>query len=332
MRKIGAPKGAQALLPAALSFHSFQLGRHECPPSFQFRTSRIPPPQPAVSAPDYAGSAPALPEEKRNPTRHSPAPGLVTHPVPRSTDSIPYLCVVFCCTRERGHRSRTCFHRHVRIPTAAFATPGRPWVGFPGFNRYYAVAKTASVRLCTFALSLGARYLGSPAVFASGRPRGRRTWVWTLIHRSGPCRLFPRRQEVLPASRETLYCSAPLPSDPGRTSAPDLNGASVLPAFFLQRRLHRYNPFRGSITRLRSSLPTLEGAVSGRQPRLASGCRSGFAGRVGSRRVSVETFVRSFAVVVLSLLVRAPSRLIGLLLAPRKLDFHGEGFKGRVVG
>jgi hypothetical protein len=183
--------------------------------------------------------------------------------------------------------------RHSRLPR----------VGFPGFNRYYEAADTTSVCLCNFALSHGARYLGSPAVFATGRPRGRWTWFLTLVHRSEPFRLFPRRQEALPASRETLYCSALLPSDPGRTSAPDLNGASVLPTFSLQRRLHRYNPIRSSITRLCSSLPTFEGAVSGRQPRLASGCRSGFAGRVGSRRASVETFVRLFAIIVSLFLV-----------------------------
>lgn len=59
--------------------------------------------------------------------------------------------------------------------------------------------------------------------------------------------------------------------------------------------------FRGSVTRLCSSLPTLEDVVSERQPRLASGCWSGFSGRIGSRRVSVETFIRSFFLVVLSL-------------------------------
>jgi hypothetical protein len=57
--------------------------------------------------------------------------------------------------------------------------------GFAGYNRYYAAAKTASVGVCTFALSLGARYLGSPAVFATDRPRGRRAWFRTLVHRMG---------------------------------------------------------------------------------------------------------------------------------------------------
>ncbi len=161
-----------------------------------------------------------------------------------------------------GHRSHARFRRHFHNPTAAFPTPGLPRAGFPGFNRYYAAAKTASVRLCTFALSLGARYLGSPAVFAADRPRGRRAWFRSLFHRYGPCRLLPRRQEALPASRETLYRSALLSSDPGRTSTSDRNDASVLSTSFLQRRPHRYNPFRGSITRLCSWLPTLEGAIS----------------------------------------------------------------------
>lgn len=100
-----------------------------------------------------------------------------------------------------------------------------------------------------------------PGCFRHRPTAGASDVVQDLGSPDGPFRLLPRRQEALPASRETLYCSA-LPSDPGRTSAPDRNGASILPTYFLQRRLHRYNPFRGSITRLCSSLPTLEGAIS----------------------------------------------------------------------
>lgn len=111
--------------------------------------------------------------------------------------------------------------------------------------------------LCRSVRDTSAPRLFSPPTDRGGVGRGSGPWFtgWSTF------RSFPRRQEALPASRETLYCSALL-SDPGRTSAPDRNDASVLPTFFLQRRLHRYNPFRGSITRLCSSLPTLEGAIS----------------------------------------------------------------------
>ena len=69
-------------------------------------------------------------------------------------------------------------------------------------------------------------------------------------------------------------------SDPGRTSTPDHSGVSVWPPLSQPRRLPLSSFFRGSITRLYGSLPTLEDALSGRQPRLASGGRSGLPGRV----------------------------------------------------
>lgn len=183
----------------------------------------------------------------------------------------------------RGLRSHRRFRWRFRIPTAAFATHGLPWVGFPAFNRYYAAAKTASVRLCTFALSLGVRYLGSPAVFADARPRGRRTLFRTLFHRDGPFRFSDRGDRRLSQLPVRPLRDFALFSDPGWTFAPDHNGATVLPPLLRRRRLQRFSFFRGSITRLCRSLPTLEGALSGRQPRLASGCWSGFAGRVLTR-------------------------------------------------
>ncbi len=111
--------------------------------------------------------------------------------------------------------------------------------------------------LCRSVRDTSAPRLFSPPTDRGGVGLGSGPWFtgWSTS------RSFPRRQEALPASRETLYCSALL-SDPGRTSASDRNDASVLPTLFLRRRLHRYNPFRGSITRLCSSLPTLEGAIS----------------------------------------------------------------------
>lgn len=112
--------------------------------------------------------------------------------------------------------------------------------------------------LCRSVRDTSAPRLFSPPTDRGGVGRGSGPWFtgWSTF------RLFPRRQEALPASRETLYRSALLSSDPGRTSASDRNDASVLSTSFLQRRPHRYNPFRGSITRLCSWLPTLEGAIS----------------------------------------------------------------------
>ena len=107
-------------------------------------------------------------------------------------------------------------------------------------------------------------------------------------------------------------------SDPGRTSTPDHCGVSVLPPLSSQRRLPLAIKFRGSITRLHGSLPTLEDAISGRQPRLASGGWSVLSRRVGSRRVSPVAFSCSLSVSPFSLLLtceRLP-RLSGLWLAP----------------
>ena len=69
-----------------------------------------------------------------------------------------------------GHGPPERCQRHFHNPTTAFPIPGLPRAGFPGFNRYYAAAKTTS-GLCTFARSLGARHLESPAIFATDRPR-----------------------------------------------------------------------------------------------------------------------------------------------------------------
>jgi hypothetical protein len=57
-------------------------------------------------------------------------------------------------------------------------------------------------------------------------------------------------------------CSFAVLFDPGRTSTPDHCGASVLPPLSQPRRLRRSSFFRGSFTRLCSSLPTLEGVIS----------------------------------------------------------------------
>jgi hypothetical protein len=126
-----------------------------------------------------------------------------------------------------------------------------------------------------------------------------------------------RRLSQLP--RRPQGCFALL-FDPGRTSTPDRRGASVLPPLRKPRRLPRSIFFPGSITPLCSSLPTLEGIISDCQPRLACGGWSLLAARALSRRVSVEAFFcswsHSFLLSVLCLLLRAPSRLSGLWLAP----------------
>src|SRR3990172_4417414 len=156
------------------------------------------------------------------------------------------------------------FRRRYRYSTTALATHGLPRVGFPAFQRYYAAAKTASVRLCTFAWPLGARYLGTPAVFADARPRGRRTLFRTLFHRVGPRRFSDRGGRRLSRLPVRPLCDFALFSDPGWTLAPDPDGATVRPPLLRRRRLQRFSSFRGSITRLCRPLPTLEGALAGR--------------------------------------------------------------------
>ena len=79
-------------------------------------------------------------------------------------------------------------------------------------------------------------------------------------------------------------------SDPGRTSTPYQNGVSMLSPLPSTRRLPQLCFFRDSITRLHGSLPTLEDAITGRQPRLASDGWLALVGRDGSRRVSIKTF------------------------------------------
>ena len=138
-----------------------------------------------------------------------------------------------------------------------------------------------------------------------------------------------RRLSQLP--RRPQCCFALL-FDPGRTSTPDRCGASVLPPLRKPRRLPRSIFFRGSITPLCSSLPTLEGVISVRQPRLACGDWSGLAARVGPRRVLVEAFFCScfhpFLLSALCLLLRAPSRLSGLWLAPLRSKWAAGKARG----
>ena len=143
-----------------------------------------------------------------------------------------------------------------------------------------------------------------------------------MLSRCDPFRLPVEETGGSPSFPGVPNRRSALLSDPGRTSTPNHIGVSVLPPLFQQRRLPHL-PFRGSITRLHDPLPTLEDAISGRRPRLASGGWSTLSGRIGYRRVSVEAFSHS-------LFLRSPfglwfqsnerhPRFSGLWLAPWKL-------------
>ena len=108
-------------------------------------------------------------------------------------------------------------------------------------------------------------------------------------------------------------------SDPGQTSTPDHNSASVWPPLSQARRLRQSSFLRGSITRLYGSLSTLEDAISGRQPRLAFGDWLDLAERVSNPWGLDRDFlllIHVFVSLFLSMFQRHP-RLSGLWLAPR---------------
>ena len=124
-----------------------------------------------------------------------------------------------------------------------------------------------------------------------------------------PFRLLFRGNRRLSQLPERPLCRFALLSDPGRTSTPNHNGVSAWPPLTQPRRLPHSTFFRGSITRLFGSLPTLEDALSGRQPRLASGDGSGLAGRVSHPWGLDRDFLLLFHVFVslfLSLVQRLP--------------------------
>ena len=107
-------------------------------------------------------------------------------------------------------------------------------------------------------------------------------------------------------------------SDPGQTSTPDHNSASVWPPLSQARRLRQSSFLRGSITRLYGSLSTLEDAISGRQPRLAFGDWLDLAERVSNPWGLDKDFlllIHVFVSLFLSMFQRHP-RLSGLWLAP----------------
>lgn len=119
-----------------------------------------------------------------------------------------------------------------------------------------------------------------------------RPWVW--FNRSDPSGILlraGRRLSQLPGRPLVRFAVL---SDPGRTSTPNPRGVSVWPPLSQSRRLPRSSLFRGSITRLYGLLSTLEDALSGRRPRLASGGGSGPAGRVSHPRGLDRDFLLLF--------------------------------------
>jgi hypothetical protein len=95
-----------------------------------------------------------------------------------------------------------------------------------------------------------------------------------------PVRLLFRGNSRLSQLPRRPLCRFAVLSDPGRTATPNQSSVLVWPPLSQPRRLPHSSFFRGSITRLYGSLPTLEDALSGRQPRLAFGDGSGLAERV----------------------------------------------------
>jgi hypothetical protein len=105
--------------------------------------------------------------------------------------------------------------------------------------------------------SLGCRDVGRPVP----------SFVW-------PIRRGDRRLSQVP--REPS-CTSALLLDPGRTLARGVGRSGAAPAD-IKAKAPAIRIFRGSITRLLCSLPTLEAAISGDSPRLASGWWPPFPG------------------------------------------------------
>ncbi len=175
------------------------------------------------------------------------------------------------------------------VPTSSFANHRLLWVSYPAFNRYYEDAKTASVHLSAFAFrSAPITPLAFSFLAATGEKRARGPGSWSCRCDPNPASC-PRRQEALPASLET-----PSPLCPALRPRADLHALPIRRFGVAPARSNTKAPpfsfLRDSMTRLYGSLPTLEGSISGYQPRLASGGWSTLSERVCSRQVSIETF------------------------------------------
>ena len=181
-----------------------------------------------------------------------------------------------------------------------------------------------------------------PLVLGDRGPRAR-PQSWTLLSRYGPCPAWFRGDRRLclaslalrAALRAGYLRCAPVPSFPEDPVAalpcsktPGGPPRQTIAALRRGPRDHHnegstiHIEFRDSITRLHDSLPTLEGAISGRQPRLASSGWSVLSGRDGSRRVSPVAFSCSLSASPFGWLLLTFERLprrSGLWLAP--VDF-----------
>ena len=149
--------------------------------------------------------------------------------------------------------------------------PGSGGLRSPAFSRYYEAATTTELLSPLSLCRVERRYLGRFCGFAPGHSR-------IKTARPGCCSLRLTHRRSLLQGRFRFshvprepHCALALLYDSGRTSAPSLYGASVLPPLLKQRGLQRCGRFRSSITRLRHWLFTLPAAISGDEAKLASG-------------------------------------------------------------
>lgn len=192
------------------------------------------------------------------------------------------------------------------------------------------ILRLPPAHLSRLRIPLGVRY-PTRFLFLRGRRRKARPRSWILFSRSDPFRHLSRRQEALPASLETSSPLCPALGPRADLHALPKRRFGVAPARS-NTKAPPFTLFRDSMTRLRGSLPTLEGSITGYQPRLASGGWSVLSGRVSSRQVSIEAFSRSllqrfsFRLMVSVSNERHP-RLSGLWLAPKTLELWERGVK-----
>ncbi|MBT5707696.1 MAG: hypothetical protein HOI66_15385 [Verrucomicrobia bacterium] len=97
---------------------------------------------------------------------------------------------------------------------------------------------------------------------------------------------FLRGNRSLSQLPKRPFTASPCSPTPGSPAHLTFNGAWARPPHISTTKAPP-NSFRGSITRLYSSLPTLEGGLSAYQPRVASGDRSGPSGR-GSHPLGLD--------------------------------------------
>ena len=99
-----------------------------------------------------------------------------------------------------------------------------------------------------------------------------------MFVRVRPLRLFFRGNRRLSQLPKSPFTASPCSTTPGSPTRLTFDGAWARPPHVSTTKAPP-NSFRGSITRLHSLLPTLEGGLSAYQPRVASGDWSGPSGR-----------------------------------------------------